>query len=83
MPVTDEDEPSPGELEALLGGFADDPALRAELELILPALDPAARRAFGRAIARADAGPRPAAAVLAALVAAAGAGSGRHRRGRD
>jgi hypothetical protein len=82
MPTIDEDEPSPEELEALRGALALDPALHAELELILPALDPAARLTLRRAIARG--GRRPAAAVLEALVAAAAAsGSGRHPRGRD
>lgn len=80
MPAINEDEPSPEELEALHGALARDPALRAELELILPALDPAARRALRQAIA--GAGRRPAAAVLEALVAAA-VGAGRRHRGRD
>ncbi|KAA0268604.1 MAG: hypothetical protein EDQ89_11140, partial [Acidobacteria bacterium] len=73
MPAIDEDEPSPEELVALGGALARDPALRAELELILPALDPGAREALRQAIARAAAGGRlrPAAAVLEALVAVA------------
>lgn len=73
MPAINEDEPSREELEALNGALARDPALRAELDLILPVLDPASRRAFRQAIA--GAGRRPAAAVLEALVAAA-AGAG-------
>ncbi len=82
MPAINEDEPSVEELEALRGVLARDPALRAELELILPALDPVARRAFRRALARAGADRRPAAAVREALAAVA-VGAGRHRRGRD
>jgi len=77
MPAINEDEPSREELEALNGALARDPALRAELDLILPVLDPASRRAFRQAIAGAD---RPAAAVLEALVAAA---AGRRLRRRD
>jgi hypothetical protein len=82
MPAIDEDEPSPEVLEALRGALARDPALRAELELILPALDRAARLVLRRAIA--GAGRRPAAVVLEALVAAAAVSRpGRHPWGRD
>jgi hypothetical protein len=79
MPANDEDGPIPDDLETLLGR---DPALAAELELILPALDPATRRDFRSALATAGRGTRPAAAVLEALVAAARSrpGQGRDRR---
>jgi hypothetical protein len=71
MPVIDEDGLSPEELDALRGVLARDPALAAELELILPALGEGARRAFWRRLATAGPAGRPAAAVLAALVVAA------------
>ncbi|HET6830922.1 MAG TPA: hypothetical protein VFH44_06170 [Solirubrobacterales bacterium] len=72
--MIDEDGLSPGELDALRGVLARDPALAAELELILPALDGAARRGFWRELAaeiELRSVDRPAAAVLAALVIAA------------
>jgi hypothetical protein len=82
MPVIDEDGASPEELALLGDVLARDPALRAELELILPALDPAARRALRHAIVRAAPSRRPAAVLLEALVAAAAADRGRPPRNR-
>lgn len=71
MPSIDQDGLAPAESRALSSALAQDPALARELELILPALDPAARRAFKRELARRCGGAdRPAAAVLEALVAA-------------
>jgi len=71
MPVNEEDGLSPEERDVLHGLGARDPELEAELALILPALDAAARNAFWRQLAETGAGARPAAAVLAALVIAA------------
>ncbi|MEZ5074424.1 MAG: hypothetical protein R2691_06260 [Solirubrobacterales bacterium] len=72
MPSIDHDGLTPAETRALRSALARDPALAGELELILPALAPAARRELVRELARRCAGAeRPAAAVLEALVAAA------------
>jgi hypothetical protein len=82
MPANDEDESPPEGLDALSDALARDPSLLAELELILPALDPAARRAFGQALVAAGLDQRPAALVLEALVAAARAAPGQRCRRR-
>lgn len=72
MPSVDHDGLTPAETRALRSALARDPALAAELELILPALDPAARPVLLGELARRCAGvERPAAAVLGALVVAA------------
>jgi len=71
MPAIEYDGLAPAEVRALRSALARDRALAAELELIVPALDRAARLPFMRALARGcSAGARPAAAVLAALVVA-------------
>ncbi len=67
MPPIDQDGLSRDELAAVRAALARDPALAAELRLILPALDPPTRRAFWAEFAATCGGPRPAAAVLAAL----------------
>jgi hypothetical protein len=71
MPAIDQDGLSRDELEAVRAALARDPALAGELDLILPALGPAARTAFWAEFARACDGERPAAAVLTALTRAA------------
>lgn len=75
MPAIDQDGLSPGELDAVRSALARDPDLAAELDLILPALDGAGRRAFWQAFAPLAGDERTAAAVLVALIAA-----GRARR---
>jgi hypothetical protein len=70
MPSIDHDGLAPAEVRALQSILARDPALARELEMILPALAPAARRAFGRELGRCGDAERPAAAVLEALVVA-------------
>lgn len=71
MPSIDHDGLTPVEARALRSALARDPALAGELELILPALDPAVRRAFtGELMRRCAGAERPAAAILEALVAA-------------
>ncbi|MCB0875057.1 MAG: hypothetical protein R2718_02140 [Solirubrobacterales bacterium] len=72
MPAYDEHGLTPGERSAIGAALGRDPALGAELELILPVLDAAAGTTFLRELAAASPGAeRPAAAVLEALVAAA------------
>ena len=71
MPANDQDGLSREELDAVRAALARDPALGAELDLILPALAPAARAAFWRAFAGACGSRRPAAAVLGSLIEAA------------
>lgn len=75
MPAIDQDGLSPDELDAVRSALARDPDLAAELDLILPALDGAGRRAFWQAFAPVAGDERPAAAVLVALICA-----GRARR---
>ena len=72
MPATDEDGLTPGERSTLGAVLGRDPALEAELMLILSALGVASRASFLRQLAAtAPETERPAAAVLAALVGAA------------
>lgn len=71
MPPIDQDGLSRDELAAVRVALGRDPALAAELNLILPALDRRVRRAFWAEFAATCGGPRPAAAVLAALTRAA------------
>ncbi len=71
MPAIDQDGLSRDELAAVRAALVRDPDLGAELDLILPALAPAARSAFWHRFATGCRRERPAAAVLAALIATA------------